>query len=766
MKISRNVRPASVLGQSGRASCDTFGAMEQLEGRQLMTLLGLNFTELPLGFYNSSGQLRYEASSGSFDISATPTSIFLPDPVLGFRAEAIISSHGDFQIHGRVDSSGNFVRGVNAGDSAVIGSVDSAGNDLVLRGGIDIDGNGSIDPVTETGALLTGEMLAFGFQDSGSVTDDYDFRFRVTGGLLASFFGGRDIGVQVNSEASDFVGSFAQNITAQAKGNVFPIVQETPVLGSISGFKFLDASGNGASADDSPLAGTTIYIDANNNSALDAGERSTITDANGMYVFSGLSAGSFTIREVVGAGFLRTQPVLVDNYVVTLATGQNASGFNFTNTEIDCKGAITDISYLINGTRTVTNLRGNTNQGDTVTAIFTIRPGFENVRFTMVSYTAPSARFVASEASQQVIYDLDTGVFGPGTYSLTVVNPDSNYQVDFVCGTAIDVLGPAGSNIFYTPQGRLISADNDGSRAVVANASRINGTVFEDVNNDGVQQFNEAGIRGVLVTLTGTDSTGTNVTQIKRTAPDGTYSFGNLRPGTYSVSETQAAGYGDGIDSAGSAGGIVSNDRFSSIALGAGVNANDYNFGEILSVGGSVSRGETATIGFWNNNRGQALINALNGSSSSEALSYWLATNFPNLWGSNAGSNNLLGRSNNQVASFMRTKFSVAGAPKIEAQILATALAAYVTSSDLAGGSHAGSYGFAVTNVGIRFETISVQSAGSSIGLANNSSQTVMNILRAANSTNAGNALLNGSSNLRGIVTDLFSRINETGDLR
>ena len=51
---------------------------------------------------------------------------------------------------------------------------------------------------------------------------------------------------------------------------------------------------------------------------------------------------------------------------------------------------------------------------------------------------------------------------------------------------------------------------------------------------------------------------------------------------------------------------------------------------------GSVSKGDTATIGYWHNKNGQALINALNGGPTSKTLANWLATQFPYLYGGNS----------------------------------------------------------------------------------------------------------------------------------
>lgn len=97
----------------------------------------------------------------------------------------------------------------------------------------------------------------------------------------------------------------------------------------------------------------------------------------------------------------------------------------------------------------------------------------------LVSYVAPSPVWDPSVAYQQKTYRVQTGTFGPGTHTLTVQLPNTYYQVDFVCGPVIDQLlpsqngnayGPDSANITYSSQGRLLSADNDGTTAPAASA--------------------------------------------------------------------------------------------------------------------------------------------------------------------------------------------------------------------------------------------------------------------------------------------------------
>jgi hypothetical protein len=76
--------------------------------------------------------------------------------------------------------------------------------------------------------------------------------------------------------------------------------------------------------------------------------------------------------------------------------------------------------------------------------------------------------------------------------------------------------------------------------------------------------------------------------------------------------------------------------------------------------------------------------NFANGLSSSTALGNSLATNFNNMYGADAGSSNLTGKTNSQIASFYQNLFSTVS-KKLEAQTMALALAVYVTNSRLAG---------------------------------------------------------------------------------
>ncbi len=169
---------------------------------------------------------------------------------------------------------------------------------------------------------------------------------------------------------------------------------------------------------------------------------------------------------------------------------------------------------------------------------------------------------------------------------------------------------------------------------------------------------------------------------------------------------------------------------------------------KFIQCGEELRKGDTATIGYWQNKNGQALIKSM---PNSPAFGNWLASNSPCLFG------NLAGKSNDAVAAQFITYFEVTG-QKTYAQVMAGAIATYVTDSDLAG-NKAVPYGFTVTSAGTGAKVFNVGSNGTAIGLLNNTSHTVSELLKAANqkcpwSAEAFNAL-----------NSIFSGINEKGDI-
>jgi hypothetical protein len=293
--------------------------------------------------------------------------------------------------------------------------------------------------------------------------------------------------------------------------------------------------------------------------------------------------------------------------------------------------------------------------------------------------------------------------------------------------------------------------------------SSLSGVVFSDFNDDGQVDLGEQGIAGVRIALDGADFLGNPVHLTLTTDGDGAYVFSGLLPGSYTTTETQPAGYTQGINTVGTGGGTVSVDQFT-VNLAAGLDALNYNFGEQPGATGAIQHGQTAGIGFWNNKNGQALIKALNGGGTSTQLGDWLAVTFPHMFGALSGSNDLAGQNNASIASFFQTRFVLKDS-KLDSQVLATALAVYVTDGTLDNTGVGTQYGFTVGGNGVATATFNVGSNGAAFGVANNTTMTVMDLLLAADAQAVNGVLYNGNATKRTMANNVFSAINQAGGL-
>ncbi|MDB5301728.1 MAG: Cna domain protein [Phycisphaerales bacterium] len=249
-----------------------------------------------------------------------------------------------------------------------------------------------------------------------------------------------------------------------------------PTAATLGGHVFNDLAGDGLTADDTPLAGVVVklFLESDKNNTLDSGDgaaiATTTTDANGVYTFANLAPGRYYVQEVTPTGYVRTAPALSTYYTETATAGKVVTNDDFDNFKLcNCKSDLTNIVFhdtSATGCKsTFTDLRNHTKDGDTITVTFTVLKG-QSVTLSFVTYTAPDATFVAAHAYEQQVYQSVTQTFTAGstniTGSLTIkIPPTGHYQIDFVCGQVITHLGPAGSNIFYSAQNRLISADNE-----------------------------------------------------------------------------------------------------------------------------------------------------------------------------------------------------------------------------------------------------------------------------------------------------------------
>ena len=241
------------------------------------------------------------------------------------------------------------------------------------------------------------------------------------------------------------------------------------------------------------------------------------------------------------------------------------------------------------------------NEGDLVTFVINVfnngsgtATGVFLTDFLPEGLTATDENGTVSQGS----YDPATGIFGIGTLEVgesatlflegTVdAGQGGNRIANFTTAATGDQVDP-------TTDGDDLAESVDVERNAQLGSGSISGTVFQDDNNNGVQDAGEVGIEGVTVRLTGTDDFGNPVDITVQTDAAGNYTFENLNPGTFTVTQTQPAGFNDGRDN-GAAGSTVGNDQISNITLGAGEAATGNTFGETLALDAPLNEG---TAGF------------------------------------------------------------------------------------------------------------------------------------------------------------------------
>lgn len=181
-------------GRTPRAA-SRFAGIEPLEDRLMLSAV-IDQVAKPQINFNNGGATAFDAGTGEIHVAARP---------VGFQGEGESGLFASGQIDWtvQVDAHGQLVGGV-------------AGDDLVVSGALDRNGDFVID---QTGTLLTGEIIAFGFEELGA-TDRLSYVFEVTGGLLAAEYAGSQIGILQTIENSTFDGSFTQDFVGGAKGQI------------------------------------------------------------------------------------------------------------------------------------------------------------------------------------------------------------------------------------------------------------------------------------------------------------------------------------------------------------------------------------------------------------------------------------------------------------------------------------------------------------------------------------------------------------------
>ncbi|GLI39271.1 hypothetical protein GHYDROH2_27720 [Geobacter hydrogenophilus] len=307
----------------------------------------------------------------------------------------------------------------------------------------------------------------------------------------------------------------------------------TPCTGSIGDFVWNDLNHNGVQDAGEPgLSGVPVTITGTNIYGTPV-NMTVNTNTSGMYQFTGLCQGTYTVTVPTPAGY--TPSPTGQGTPATDSNGSPATvtlpANNSSDQTIDfgfftpCTGSIGDFVW------NDLNHNGVQDAGE---------PGLSGVPVTITG----------------------TNIYGTPVNMTVNTNTSGMYQFTGLCQGTYTVTVPTPAGYTPSPTGQGTPAtDSNGSPATVtlpANNSSdqtidfgfftpctgsIGDFVWNDLNHNGVQDAGEPGLSGVPVTITGTNIYGTPVNMTVNTNTSGMYQFTGLCQGTYTVTVPTPAGY-------------------------------------------------------------------------------------------------------------------------------------------------------------------------------------------------------------------------------
>ena len=403
-------------------------------------------------------------------------------------------------------------------------------------------------PVGQTTTDATGHYIFVNLQPG-----DYTVQFPVSlpGGLVLSSEdqGGNDA---TDSDALASTGRTA-TISVAAGDNITSVdAGYNSPLATLGNFVFSDLNHNGTQDSGEPgIEGVSVTLFDSAGTAIGT----TVTDASGFYLFTGLQPGDYSL------GFPTSAP---GNLVLTTAD----QGVDTTDSDpvaatgrtgtITLAAAQTDLTWdagYYNPLATVGNFVFRDLDRDGVQDAG--EPGIEGITVTLFNSAGDAIGTTVTDASGKYLFTN----LQPGSYSLgfPASAPGSLVLSAADQGTDDAVDSDADSTTGRTIAISLDPMETDFSWDAGYNnpLATLGNFVFRDLDRDGVQDAGEPGIEGITVTLFNSagDAIGTTVTNAS-----GFYLFTDLQPGTYSLGFPTSApgnlvltaadeGTDDGLDS-------------------------------------------------------------------------------------------------------------------------------------------------------------------------------------------------------------------------
>jgi hypothetical protein len=420
-----------------------------------------------------------------------------------------------------------------------------------------LDGQGNVLQTTTTAAdgtyrfanLHVGTYTVHELLPAGYYTVDADL------GVVNGAADGTTVDLQTTANIS---------LTSGQSGVQYDFCLQQPV--SVAGTVRVPPLGDCTTDPTAPgLGGVTIQLLDGQGNVL----QSTTTAADGTYRFSNLHAGTYTVHELLPAGYYTVDADMgtvnglsdgttVDSQTtvnIVLTSGQNGIQYDFCLQQPVSVSGTVRVPPVGNCTTdpTAPGLGGVTIQ---------LLDGQGNVLQTTT--TAPDGTYHFANLRA-------------GTYTIHELLPSGYFAVDADLGTVNSAAD--GTTVDLQTTGNIVLTSGQNGIQYdfcLRQPVSISGVVKSEIYGDCQTTPSDPPVQGVTIQLL--DAQG-NVVGTAVTNAAGVYSFNNLAPGTYGVHDLLPPGWFYSDSHVGSAGGIVaSQSLLTSVALTSGVAGTGYNF--------------------------------------------------------------------------------------------------------------------------------------------------------------------------------------------
>ncbi len=341
-------------------------------------------------------------------------------------------------------------------------------------------------------------------------------RYSLTGGDLRSV-----ITVEGTKGAREFVVSGAENVTSMNVGVIYPAV--------LRGVAFLDINYNGIQdPDEPPYKGVTLEAIKNSN---DKSSGKVVTGADGSYAFSGLRGGDYRLRAILpndGSTF------------TTVPADQGAVGANrFAAREGRRENSIQSI--VVNNGQTVETVVGVA-LGAAISGTVYVDSAYDGVKDGK-DKTVSGVKVQLVDAAGALVTTATTGPKGayslegvmPGTYVVRILRKNdyafTRYRPNEAGGSHVLRLAKDGygeTETITVSMGQDIGDINAG----MLPSSTVSGVLFDDLNDNGLRDADEAGYIAATVRLLSADG---ELDLTEFVGADGAYFFDGVMPGEYTL---------------------------------------------------------------------------------------------------------------------------------------------------------------------------------------------------------------------------------------